>query len=395
MKITIIMNEPYPFGMACTNRVHLYAKRFQERGHEVEIIIPKPTESHHTAPKNTQMQGEYDGIRFRYPLNPVRSTSFIKRRVNDFLAYFKTLFYIIANKRDSDVVFLVGIQLYMMFTYKVFCSIFNCRYIWEKSEFPFVFDKPGASHGIYRKIYERFGFRLFDGMVVISDSLFEHFKNRVGTHTQLIVVPILTDTSVFVPTDKNSGEIVYAGALNQFKDGIMDLLKAYLIFEKKMPGKRLILMGDVNVSSDKNEIINFIKSNNLQEKILMTGYVSRQEMIAKMMSAAVLVLAKPASLQAEHCVPTKIAEYLSTGKPVLTTNTGSIPKFLTDKKDSFLAEPGDPELLADAMVNIFANYPQAEAVGKQGRVLAQDQFEYTRQGDRILAFFDKILTTNG
>jgi len=113
-----------------------------------------------------------------------------------------------------------------------------------------------------------------------------------------------------------------------------------------------------------------------------------------MSNAAVLALAKPQNLQSEHCVPTKIAEYLSTGKPVLSTKTGSIPKFLTNKIDSYLTEPNDPEQLADTLLDIYANYPVAEIVGEKGRKLAQDKFEYTKQGDRIITFFTEILTKN-
>ena len=395
MKITIIMNEPYPYGMACTNRVHLYAKRFQERGNDVEIIIPKPTETHHTNPRNFEQKGVYDGIRFRYPLNPVRSKSFIMRRVNDFLAYFKTLFYVIRTKRDSDVLLLVVTKFYVVLTYKIFCKLFNCKYVWEKSEFPFVFSKKTPISEIQHKIIEKTGFPLFDGMIVISDSLYEHFKTRISKKAKLIVVPILTDTNIFTPTKHNSGEIVYAGVLNQFKDGIMDLLQAYRIFAKKNPDKKLVLMGDINVSSNKNDILTFIKENNLQDNVEITGYVSRPVMIERMTDAAVLVLAKPANLQAEHCVPTKIAEYLSTGKPVLTTNSGSIPKFLTNKKDAFLATPNDPERLAESLSDVFSDYEKAETIGKEGRLLAHEQFEYTTQGDRILAFFNEILNTNG
>ncbi len=394
MKITILLNEPYPFGMACTNRIHLYAKRFKEQSHDVEIVIPKPTESHHTTARNTEIKGIYEGVKFRYPSNPVRSSSFIKRRINDFLAYFNTLFYVIRTKSDSDILLLVVTKGYMVFTYKIFCLLFGVKFVWEKSEFPFVFSNKTPLNKFYHKIYEKFGFKVFDGIILISDSLFDYFKDKIGKKTKLIVIPILTDTSVFKPTKNNSGEIVYAGALNQFKDGIMDLLKGYHIFSGKMPGKKLVLMGDINLSSNKNEINSFISEHNLKDEVEITGYVSRPEMILRMSNAAVLALAKPLNLQSEHCVPTKIAEYLSTGKPVLSTKTGSIPKFLTNKKDSFLTEPNNPEQLADTLFNIYTDYPNSEIVGENGRILAQNQFEYTKQGDRIIAFFTNMLAEN-
>jgi len=373
--------------------MHLFAKRFKERGHDVEIVIPRATENHRSTPLNFETQGEYEGIPFRYSVNPVRSNSFIKRRWTDFTAYFKTIKYLIKTKRDSDIVMAMGINLDTMIACKIFCMLFNCKFVWEKNELPFVFTEKNAAVKIYHIIFEKYVLKIFDGIISISDSLHSYFKDKAGDKTMLLIIPILTDTSVFVPTRNNSGEIVYAGRLNQFKDGIFDLLNAYQMFSKNNPGRKLVLMGDINLSSNKDEINKYIEANGLQDKIEITGYVSREAMIERMNNAAVLVLAKPSNLQAEHCVPTKIAEYLSTGKPVLTTYSGSIPQFLTNEKDSYLTEPDNPVKLAEALDNIFNDYHKAEIVGIKGRQLAQDQFEYTRQGDKVLLFFSDLLQT--
>ncbi|HVS93274.1 MAG TPA: glycosyltransferase [Mucilaginibacter sp.] len=391
MKITIILNQPYPYGMACTNRIHLYAKRFRERGNDVEIIVPKPTESHRTPVRNTERTGVYDGIKFWYPVKPARSNSFFKRRIDDVFAYFKTLSYILSKRRNSDILLLVDTRFYMGLTYKLFCVFFGCKLVAEKSELPFVFAKKTPLTKLFHRFYENYFFRWYDGVIVISNSLFKYFSERVGKKTKLIIVPILTDSSVFKPTSNNSGEIVYAGVLNQFKDGIFDLLQAYHDFKEETPGKKLVLMGDINLSPDKNEVNRFIDENNLQQDVEITGYVSRQAMIDRLTNAAVLVLAKPANQQAEHCIPTKLAEYLSTGKPVLTTKTGSIPMFLTDQKDAYLAEPNNPDQLADKLRTIFSNYEEAEVIGANGRSVALEQFEYSGQGDRIISFFEQMI----
>jgi glycosyltransferase involved in cell wall biosynthesis len=390
MNITIILNEAYPHGMAATNRIHLYAKRFKECGHNVEIVIPRPTERHHTTPLNHQIRGEYEGIPFRYPLSPIRSDSFIKRRINDFLSFFNTVGYVLGKKRNTDVLLIVDNRWYMIVTCKIFCLLSKCKFVLEISEFPFVFHKDSLFNNIYKTLYIKNIFKLFNGLIVISDSLFSYFQDKISKKGKLIIVPILTDTNHFQQISTNSGEIVYTGALNQFKDGILDLLQGYRIFNEKSPGKKLVLMGDINVSPNRKEVIAFIDENNMQGNVEITGYVARQVMIQRMSNAAVLALAKPANKQSEHCFPTKIAEYLSTGKPVLTTSTGSIPQFLTNKKNSYLTEPNNPAELAETLSDIFSDYDRAEIVGKNGRELAQNEFEYTKQVDRIIDFFNQL-----
>ena len=49
--------------------------------------------------------------------------------------------------------------------------------------------------------------------------------------------------------------------------------------------------------------------------------------------------------------------------------------------------------LSNQAFRIFNDYPKAEIVGIKGRQLAQDQFEYTRQGDKVLSFFSALLQT--
>jgi glycosyltransferase involved in cell wall biosynthesis len=280
----------------------------------------------------------------------------------------------------------------MIVTYKIFSLIDRCKFVLEISEFPFVFR---IKRSLYRKIYIHLYikniYKLFDGLIVISDSLYEYFEEKISKKARQIIVPIITNTNNFKHTPNNSGEIVYTGALNQFKDGIMDLLQGYTIFTKKTPGKKLVLMGDLNVSPNKNDVIEFIDKNQMQDNIEITGYVDRPVMIERMTNAAVLALAKPNNQQSEHCFPTKIAEYLSTGKPVLTTSTGSIPQYLTDRKDSFLTEPNDPDHLAQTLSDIFADYGKAEIVGQNGRKLAQNEFDYTTQVDRIITFFNELM----
>jgi glycosyltransferase involved in cell wall biosynthesis len=391
MNITIILNEAYPHGMAATNRIHLYAKRFKEQGHNVEIIVPRPTERHKTNALNFQKKGEYEGIKFRYPVNPVRSPLFIKRRFNDFISYFITLWYVYTKKWNTDILLIVDNRWYMIITYKIFSLLDNCKFVLEISEFPFVFSTKGGLYKVYRNLYIKYIFKLFNGLIVISDSLYSYFEEKISKRAKQIIVPIITNTSNFKQTLTNSGEIVYTGALNQFKDGIMDLLQGYTIFNEKNPGTKLVLMGDLNVSPNKNDVVAFIDKNKMQDNIEITGYVDRPVMIERMSNAAVLALAKPMNKQSEHCFPTKIAEYLSTGKPVLTTITGSIPQYLTNGKDSYLTEPNDPDHLAETLSDIFSDYGKAEIVGKNGRELAQNEFDYTKQVDRIISFFDELL----
>ena len=64
-KIFIFTAEPFPFGLAATNRIISYAKGFQKNGKKVEVVIFRKTENYANL-LNLNSKGTYSGIPFRY-----------------------------------------------------------------------------------------------------------------------------------------------------------------------------------------------------------------------------------------------------------------------------------------------------------------------------------------
>ena len=63
--ISIYLREPYPIGMACTKRIHLYAKGLIACGNEVKIILPKATETIGSC-YNKSIKGIFQGVPYEY-----------------------------------------------------------------------------------------------------------------------------------------------------------------------------------------------------------------------------------------------------------------------------------------------------------------------------------------
>ena len=57
LNIKIIFYDPYPHGMALTNRINLYAKGIVEAGGSVQILIQRPTERNCENAHNTWTNG--------------------------------------------------------------------------------------------------------------------------------------------------------------------------------------------------------------------------------------------------------------------------------------------------------------------------------------------------
>jgi glycosyltransferase involved in cell wall biosynthesis len=103
-------------------------------------------------------------------------------------------------------------------------------------------------------------------------------------------------------------------------------------------------------------------------------------------NAAVLALARPTSLQAQYGFPTKLGEYLATGRPVVVTDVGEIGKFLRDGENAYIVQPNNAEAFAAKLDYVLANYETAKRVGSKGKETAIVNFDCHTHGKRIVDF---------
>lgn len=393
MKIRIILLEPYPHGMACTNRVHNYAKGFCEIGGDVQIIIPKPTEADHAIARNKTLSGRYEGIHYEYTCGTtIRGNTFIKRRLLVLKGLIGATATLIKSRHHLDAVLLVSNSLGYILYFKLLTSLLGAKYLQEKSELPFVKRKKNPFLELYSHFYINCVYKCFDGILVISRYLYEYLKPKIRKNAELLLVPVIVNPDDFPISEKGSapGTIVYCGNLSERQDGTLTLIKAFKITSGKFPHTKLYIVGDSHNKSHKEKVMRLIDGLNLYEKVILTGYMSREKLRALLSSASILALAKPSGLQADSCFPSKLGEYLATGNPVVVTKTGEIPAYLTDAKSAFLAEPDSVDSFAAKLYSALSNPELAREVGLMGRHVALRNFDYKNQAKRIMSFIDQL-----
>jgi glycosyltransferase involved in cell wall biosynthesis len=64
---------------------------------------------------------------------------------------------------------------------------------------------------------------------------------------------------------------------------------------------------------------------------------------------------------------TKIFDYLSCGKPVVASNLENKENIFVESKTVYSVRPGDPNMLAEAIVNLLKNKKLANELSKKGR----------------------------
>ena len=383
----------FPNGTAPTSRVTGYARGLKAAGAEVLVLClgtsePSPPE----AAVNTDVSGVVHGIPFEYTCGAtIRSTDFWRRRwsrVRGLVGAARR----IRRQRSAGPV--EAVFLYSKSSLDAAVLHFVSRrvgavYIVELCELPFHTLRGVLLGKARRSVYNRTFFRWFDAAIVISDRLREHAAAFGRPGIALLKAPVIVDTDEFRPLPEavdSPPKITYCGLLNQEKDGVATLMRAFGRLVADLPHVRLRLIGDTYHGTRIPEFRAIAERLGIADKVSFVGTVPRSEVPRLLAQASVLVLARPRSPQADAGMPTKVAEYLASGVPTVLTRTGEIGAFLENGVSAYLVPPDDVPALATALRHVLLHSAEAANVGRGGREVAVQSFDYRAVGARVAAF---------
>jgi glycosyltransferase involved in cell wall biosynthesis len=368
MRIAIVNTLPVPSGNASVNRFLGYGKELVKLGVEVDVITSAHCENCRIDSVNIISCGKNSLL---YAL--WRITQLIRRG-------------------KYDAVILVSNSLLLIYPVWGACKLSGAKCLQEKSEYPFVIMNKGWLHRLFAKLYVNTTYRLFDGMIVMTKPLLDYFKTKVRKGCRLFEMPMTVDTDRFdiEPKQNEIGDyFAYCGNMSNKKDGIINLLDSFVPVERKFSNVKLVLIGGTTDIEYLSYLKQRVKDNHLKN-VIFYGGVPREEIPSLLINARGLLLARPSSLQSSGGFPTKLGEYLSTGKPIVVTAVGDIPLYLNDD-NSFIVPPDDNNAFSSAILTILENYDNAIQRGVLGRRLALSVFSSKVQSKRLYSYLQSII----
>lgn len=125
----------------------------------------------------------------------------------------------------------------------------------------------------------------FDYFIAISNSLYESYKSYLNK-TKCVYIPNAIDKLPSSKSKLNNNTLVSIGRLSQEK-GFLDLVSVIKIVQKEIPDIKLHLIGDGN---QRELIVNKIKELNLENNIIMHGYLNREKMEEYILDSSIYVM---------------------------------------------------------------------------------------------------------
>jgi glycosyltransferase involved in cell wall biosynthesis len=391
LKIAALFENAFPVSGAGSNRLLSIAKGICESGHKVTVYCVRPSER---IPNivNKDVKGIYDGVEYLYPANttiwPESKIGRLRISLVSVLMTWRILSH--SNKREKyDVILSYSYDIFQNTVFWLFSKFHRIKFAYLVDEFPYTVLTPSRHNFLFKWYEVKIMYKFFDIIFPMTMPLYNYISDKKRRDAKIEIIPMTVEPERFeYVTTKNVAlepYFAYAGFFGGDKDGVNILIEAFAKVVKNHKRLLLYVIG-YGRQEDQDKLNQIVKINQVETQVIFTGKIHRDEIPKYLCNALGLVLARPDNVQAKGGFPTKLGEYLATGRPVIVTKVGEIPAYLTDNENAFLAEPGSVDSFAQKMVEVIENPAKANQVGLNGRKFVYDVFNYKVQSNRIIQF---------
>lgn len=283
--------------------------------------------------------------------------------------------------KDGD-----DVMMFDVCFWDVFMNQKGVNYYYEVTECPDVITFPSLPFDSSRKRYFSFCKKL-QGLMVISTGLIDYFIQKGIDKNKIHLINMVVDANRFMGVSNllKDDYIAYCGTASNNKDGVDQLIEAFSIFHKQYSNYKLYIFGNTPSRKQANNNYELVERLGLKEYVIFSGMVPAERIPELLIGAFALALDRPDNIQAKYGFPTKLGEYLLTGRPVVVTRVGDIPYFLTDMKSALLAQPNNPSDFAAKLMWVCEHPEEAEKIGANGKSVALEHFNSDIEAKKLLS----------
>ncbi len=181
-----------------------------------------------------------------------------------------------------------------------------------------------------------------------------------------------------------SGPLLFFGRLEPQK-GVDLLINAYyrLVKEEIISSQKLIIIGD---GPDADVYRKMTQDLGLKERVTFLGWLPSEEIRKHLQASSLCVL--PSRSESFGLT---IAEALSLGTPLVTTQAGSIPEVVDNEKGAWLARMDDTESLFEVIRMAVENYEESVNRARHGQKYVKEHFSWHKAASEYEQFYLEMI----
>ncbi|MCK4359515.1 MAG: glycosyltransferase [Candidatus Cloacimonetes bacterium] len=382
----IFAKGPYPLG-GPSRRVRNLNRGFIKNKIESKIVITHP------APTYENYKNSENFVHFCLKPTNKKNNIFILH-LKKFIGYYRGYLYLKKNK-DINFVLLFGLGFTEGFFVKVFCKKNSVKFFAEYTDE--INKKYWEDKLTIYEHFAKYNFIFFDKYIlkkvdvlfVVSSYLAKKFSNMnlkiVNSIPSLIDFDdyiAMKSNNIFEIKDDNidvfkssSKKVVYAGDCS-FTNGLLFFLEcAKTVIKKHKINFEIII---IISRGDKRKIINYSDKLSIKENVTFISSILPKYIPAIYERSDILLLPEKGEIVGNAGFPGKIAEYLASGKPIISTIFSDLTDYLKHNYNAMLSDIGDHKTYTENLKKLLLNKELREHLGKNGIKTAKKYFEYKK-----------------
>lgn len=205
-----------------------------------------------------------------------------------------------------------------------------------------------------------------------------NFKAINGVENQIVRFPTRFDDTVFTCQNTNKTNVttfVYCGRINRAK-GWELLIESFNVYIRRYKKAMLIIIGD---GEDKELLKRYIKENNLEEFVLITGFIDKKGIAEYLNKAHIFLLPS-----FKEGWPIALVEALGCGLPIVATNVSGVKDMIVPDENGFILDSRDVNSFADLMFKSTS----LESPNKKSLEISMDLRQSSLKQSLMLSFPD-------
>ena len=191
--------------------------------------------------------------------------------------------------------------------------------------------------------------------VLVSETLKDFYKDKVNA--KCIYIPNALD---YIPKKKSKCQahnLISIGRLSKEK-GQLDLLEVIYLLKKDYKDIKLYLIGD---GEEKKQLKKYINSHNLEKNVILTGFLSKNEIELKMLDSLIFV-----TTSYTESFGLAVLEACSYQIPVVAFDSADGLKTLLKNECGILISKRDKIKMKNAIIKLFEDKKYREKIAKNG-----------------------------
>jgi len=290
----------------------------------------------------------------------------------------------VAHDLDSYLV-IIGIKLFKWKS-KIVFDVHEYYELLDKKNWLSLFQKLLIK--FYKNLFKPLTIRLISWLTLVTEDMKKYFTKNIKKEV-IYNFPIKKLFSNIQPNnklDKSFSYLVYHWWISEDR-GIWQMIK---IIEKLNSNFKLLLIWWFFSKSLEEEVLNYIKNNNLKNKVIYTWKLPFKDTISYLKNPVkkIWLVLLENSGQMSKTIPIKMLEYLQLEIPQIWSNhINSFKQFIASNKCWIAVEYWNTEQAVNAILNIYNNYDKYVTQCKK----IKNNYIWENEEKKLLNFYNEIL----